>query len=78
MSTLDELKRIIAKIARCSKDKISLQTELKDIPADSLHWLQIILGVENAFSIEIDIEKMREITTIEEFVEYIKSCSKKS
>ena len=77
MPTLEELSGIIAKISRCRKDEISLQMELKDVKADSLHWLQIIIGVENAFGIEIDIDRMKEITTIEDFVEYIESCSKK-
>ena len=78
MPTLEEISGIIAKITRCRKDEISLQMELKDVKADSLHWLQIIIGVENAFGIEIDVEKMREFTTIGEFVEYIDSLANKS
>ncbi len=76
MSVLEELRGIMARIAHCRKDEISLQTELKDVQADSLHWGQIILGIENAFDIEIDIERMMEITTIGDFVEYIESLAK--
>ena len=78
MPTLEELSGIIAKITRCRKDEISLQMELKDVKADSLHWLQIIIGVENAFGIEIDVEKMRDFTTIGELVEYIDSLTKQT
>ena len=74
MSTLDEIKRIIARIAHCSADEIGPETALKDIKADSLHWVQIIVAVENAFNIEIDIDKMSEFATIEDFVRYIESC----
>jgi acyl carrier protein len=73
-ATLDEVRRVIARVARCSQDEISLETALKDIKADSLHWVQIIIGVENAFDIEIDIERMKELTSIDGFVKYIDSC----
>ena len=78
MSTLDEVTRIIARVAHCNADEISLDTALKDIKADSLHWVQIIVSVENAFNVEIDIDKMPEFATIEDFVKYIESCAKKS
>jgi len=73
-ATLDEVRRIIARVARCSQDEIRLETALKDIKADSLHWVQIIVGVENAFDIEIDIDRMKELTSIDGFVQYINSC----
>ena len=73
MSTLDEVSRIIARITHCSADEISLDTALKDIKADSLHWVQIIIATENAFDIEIDIDQMKEFTTIEDFVKHVES-----
>lgn len=76
MSTLDELKRIIARIAHCSPDEINLETALKGIKADSLHWVQIIVAAENTFNIEIDIDRMKDFTTIEDFVKHIESCVK--
>ena len=57
----------------CSEGEISLETALKDIKADSLHWVQIIVGVENAFDMEIDIDRMKELTSIDDFVKYIDS-----
>ena len=76
MSILDELNRIIARIAHCSADEISLETALKDIKADSLHWVQIIIAAEEVFNIEIDIDKMTEFTTIGDFVNHIESLVK--
>ncbi|MBA7469280.1 Acyl carrier protein [subsurface metagenome] len=76
MSTLDELKKVIAKITHCDEQEISLETALKDIKADSLNWVQIIIGAEMALDIEIDIDRMKELTTIEDFVKYIESCIK--
>ena len=80
MSTLDELRRNIARVTRCSEQEINPETALKDIKADSLHWVQIIVGVENALDIEIEIdqERMEELITIADFVKYIEGFVKQN
>lgn len=76
MSTLDELRKVIAKITHCDEQEINLEMALKDVKADSLNWLQIIIGVEMAFDIEIDIDRLKELSTIQDFVNYMDSCIK--
>jgi len=76
VSTLDELRIVIAKITHCDEQDIILETELKDIKADSLQWLQIIIGTEMALNIEIDIDSMKELVTIEDFVKLTESYIK--
>jgi len=78
MSILDELTKSIARVTRCSGQEIGPETALKDIKADSLHWVQIIVGVENALDIEVDIdgERMKKLTTVRDFVKYIEDFSK--
>jgi acyl carrier protein len=76
MSTLDELRKVIAKITHCDEQEINLDTALKDVKADSLNWVQIIIGVEMALDIEIDIDRLKELTTIQDFVNYMDSCIK--
>ena len=73
MSATEELIRNIARVTKCSEQELRPETELKTIKADSLHWVQIIVGVENALDIEVEIdrEKMSELSTIAEFAEYI-------
>jgi acyl carrier protein len=73
MSVEGELIRNIAKVARCREQDLKPETQLKNIKADSLHWVQIIVGVENALNIEIDIDKerMSKLATINDFVKYI-------
>jgi acyl carrier protein len=46
MSTLDQLKKIIAKVTHGSEGDIAMNMPLKAIKADSLHWVQIIIAVE--------------------------------
>ena len=71
MSTLDELKSILARVTHCNEQDISLATALKDLKADSLHWVQIIVAVESTFDIEIDIDKIRGFTTVDDFLKHI-------
>ena len=78
MSVTEELIRNIARVTRCSEQDLKPETELKTIKADSLHWVQIIVSVENALDIEIDIdkEKMSKLATINDFVKYIEQFLK--
>jgi acyl carrier protein len=76
-STLDTIKGIMARIVHRSKAEINPETMLKDLKADSLHWVQIIVATESAFDIEIDIDKIKEMATVNDFVSYAESCRKK-
>ena len=73
MSVTEELIRNIARVTRCSEQELTPETELKTIKADSLHWVQIIVGLESALDIEVEIdrEKMSELSTVAEFAEYV-------
>ena len=76
MSTLDQLKKIIAKVTHSSEGDIALSTTLKEIKADSLHWVQIIIAVEGTFDIEVDVDSMKKFVTIGDFVQYIENAGK--
>ena len=76
MSTLDQLKKIIAKMTRGSEQDIAMGTPLKEIKADSLHWVQIIIAVETAFDVEVDVDSVKKFVTIGDFVHYIDKAAK--
>jgi len=76
MSTLDQLKKIIAKVTHGTEGDIAPTTPLKDIKADSLHWVQIIIAVEGAYNIEVDVDAMKKFVTINDFVQYIEQAGK--
>ncbi len=71
MSVLEELKRTIAKVTHGNEQDITVDTALKDMNIDSLHWIQIIVAIESAFDVEIDIDKMREFVTVGDFVKHV-------
>lgn len=58
-----------------SKDDIHPETTfVDDLGADSLDIFQIIMGIEEAFDIEIDNEEAEKIVTVGDAVEQIKNA----
>ncbi|MBI2854296.1 MAG: acyl carrier protein [Chloroflexi bacterium] len=71
MATTEEtLKGIVNKVLRKEVD-FSDGATFKDFAADSLDIVQILVGVEEAFDIEIKDEDLQEIKTMGAFVAYI-------
>lgn len=70
----EKLKSVIAEVLSVDPDEITMETTFTDdLGADSLDLFQIIMGLEEAFDIEIPPEKAESITTVEEAVEMIKN-----
>ncbi len=71
---LDKLREVIAGILSVDPMEITEETTfLEDLGADSLDVYQIIMGIEDAFGIEIPAKKAERIVTVGEAVELIKS-----
>ena len=71
---LEKLREVIAEVLSVDTKEITLETTfLEDLGADSLDVFQIIMGIEEAFHIEIQAEKAERITTVGEAVELIKN-----
>ena len=66
---LEKLREVIAEVLSVDTKEITLETTfLEDLGADSLDVYQIIMGIEEAFHIEIQAEKAERITTVGEAV----------
>ena len=71
---LDKLREVIAGILSVDPMEITEETTfLEDLGADSLDVYQIIMGIEDAFGIEIPAKKAERIVTVGEAVDLIKS-----
>ncbi|MDE7198861.1 MAG: acyl carrier protein [Lachnospiraceae bacterium] len=71
---LEKLREVIAEVLSVDTKEITLETTfLEDLGADSLDVYQMIMGIEEAFHIEIPAEKAERITTVGEAVELIKN-----
>ncbi len=71
----EKLKDIIVDVMRCNPDEITMDTTfVDDLGADSLDIFQIIMGIEDAFDIEIENEDAEKIATVGDAVEQIKNA----
>ena len=71
----EKLKEIIVDVLGCNEDEITMDTTfVEDLGADSLDIFQIIMGIEDAFDIEIENEDAEKISTVGDAVEQIKNA----
>ena len=71
----EKLQKIIAEVLNLSEEEIRPDsTFVDDIGADSLDVLQLIMGIEEEFDIEIDNEEAEKITTVQDAVDQIKKA----
>ena len=53
-------------------DKIQMDTSMtKDLEADSLYVIEVIMAIEEEFDIEIPDEEAEQFTTMEDIVNYV-------
>ena len=71
----EKLQEIIADVLNVNADEITMETKfVDDLGADSLDIFQIIMGIEEAFDIEIDNDDAEKIVTVGDAVEQIKNA----
>ena len=70
----ETIRTIIAEHLGINESKISLDTSInEDLEIDSLDAVEIIMAIEDAFSIEVDEEAIEQFTTVREMVEYVET-----
>ncbi|MBN1188521.1 MAG: acyl carrier protein [Dehalococcoidales bacterium] len=68
----ETLSKIVAKITRKENVTLSPTTTFKELGADSLDVVQIMVALEEAFDIELVDEELKGITTMGDFIDYVK------
>ena len=71
MPVFDELKKILARVAKKREQDITIDMPLADLHLDSLNWVQAIVGIESRFDMEVDIEKLKTFKTVSDLVKHI-------
>jgi acyl carrier protein len=66
------LRKAIAKITRNENVVITPTTTFKELGADSLDVVQIMVALEEAFDIELVDEEMKSLSNMGGFIEYVK------
>ena len=73
MSVEETLKDIVIKIVHCDEEVLTPTNTWKDIKADSLDLVQILVAVEDAFGIEVPDEDTEKFQNFGDFVAYIEA-----
>ncbi|MBE6816605.1 MAG: acyl carrier protein [Ruminococcaceae bacterium] len=70
----DEVKEILADQLDINEDDIEMTSDLTDdLGADSLDAIDIVMSVEDQYSIEVPDEVIKSIKTVEDIVSFIES-----
>ena len=70
---LDLMKKVIAEVLNVDESEVTMDTTVvDDLGADSLDVYQIIMGVEDALDIEVDVDAAENIVSVGDAVELIK------
>ncbi|MCC8068562.1 MAG: acyl carrier protein [Ruminococcus sp.] len=73
----DKVKEIVAEQLDVAEDEITMEAVITDdLGADSLDVVDLVMDLEDAFSIEIPDEAMADIKTIGDIVAYIEKETK--
>lgn len=72
--TFDKIKTILAEQLDVDEESLALDTDIaKDLNADSLDVVEILMSIEDTFDVEIPDEEIENIKTIGDLVEYIEN-----
>lgn len=68
----DKIKSIIAEQLGVEEDAVKTETHLmKDLEADSLDAVEIIMAIEDEFDIEVPDEDAEKFQTVSDIVKYV-------
>ena len=71
---LDKVKEFIVEQIKVDPDEITMDTKLsKDLEADSLDQVEVLMALEDEYGIEIPDEDAERFVTVRDIVEYLES-----
>lgn len=70
---LERMKEIIAEQLSTDAEGITLETSFKDdLGADSLDLFELVMALEDEYSVEIPSEDLEKLSTVGDVVDYLK------
>ena len=68
----EKIKKIIIEQLQVSEDEVTMDTNLmKDLSADSLDAVEIIMAIEDVYEFEIPDEDAEKFQTVSDLVKYV-------
>ena len=72
MSTFEQVKSMLVEKLGVSEDKVTLESEIiKDLGADSLDLVEMLLSLEETFGVTVTDEQTESIKTVKDIVDII-------
>jgi acyl carrier protein len=71
-SVEETLQKVMAKILRKENIVLTPATTFKELGADSLDVVQVMVAIEEAFDIELVDEELKSINNMGSFIDYVK------
>ena len=70
---LEKISKMLAEQLGCDEDMITLDTSFKDdLGADSLDLFEMVMNLEDEYSVEFPTEDLTELATVGDVIEYLK------
>ena len=70
---LEKMKEMLAEQLNCEASTITPETSFKDdLGADSLDLFELVMALEDEYSVEIPAEDLEQLTTVGEVMNYLK------
>lgn len=71
---LEKMKEIIADQLSVDEDSVTEASSFKeDLGADSLDLFELVMALEDEYSVEIPAEDLQELTTVGQVMDYLKA-----
>lgn len=71
---LEKMRPSIAELLGVEEESITVETNFKeDLGADSLDLMELVMGFEDMFGVEIPTEDLTEIATVGDVIEFLKA-----
>ena len=71
---LEKMKEMLAEQLNCEAESIQLETSFKeDLGADSLDLFELVMALEDEYSVDIPSEELQELTTVGAVIDYLKT-----
>lgn len=71
---LEEMRKMIAEQLNCEESEITADTSFKDdLGADSLDLFELVMALEDEYSVEIPADDLQKLATVGDVMKYLKS-----
>lgn len=79
MSTFDRVKKVVVEQLEVSEDEVTATASfIDDLGADSLDVVELVMGLEEEFDVEIPDEDAEKIATVADAITYIDEKTKQA